>query len=168
MSEHLPITLTLDGRAQRLHAPANAVLADVLRDQLGRTGVKIGCDAAACGACTVLLDGLPVASCATFAFEADGRRVTTIHGLGAGPGLPSRLQQAFMDFTGYQCGYCTPGMVVAATALLAENPAPTREEVRAGLAGNICRCTGYEMIIDAVMAAAQGTDMTVDRAGQAA
>ena len=128
-------------------------LLDVLRDRLDLTGVKKGCDRGDCGACTVLLDGKPVASCSMLAVQAQGRRVTTIEGL-APAGRPHPIQQAFVDHSAVQCGFCTPGMILAAKALLDENPHPTADEVREAIAGNLCRCTGYAKIVEAVLAAA--------------
>jgi len=128
-------------------------LLDVLRDQLELTGAKKGCDRGDCGACTVLLDGKPIVSCTTLAVQADGRRVTTIEGLML-EGSPHPLQQAFVDVGAVQCGFCTPGMVLAAKALLDENPSPTEDDVREAIAGNLCRCTGYAKIVEAVLSVA--------------
>lgn len=130
-------------------------LLDVLRDELELTGAKKGCDRGDCGACTVLLDGKPIVSCTTLAVQAHGRRVTTIEGL-MNEGRPHPLQQAFVDAGAVQCGFCTPGMVLAAKALLDENPSPTEADVRAAIAGNLCRCTGYAKIVEAVLSVAQG------------
>ena len=128
-------------------------LLDVLRDQLELTGPKKGCDRGDCGACTVLLDGEPVVSCMMLAVQANGRHITTIEGL-AQNGQPHPLQQAFVDHGAIQCGFCTPGMILAAKALLDENPHPNEAEVREAIAGNLCRCTGYQKIVDAVEEAA--------------
>ena len=128
-------------------------LLDVLRDQLELTGAKKGCDRGDCGACTVLLDGKPIVSCTTLAVQAHGRRVTTIEGL-MSEGQPHPLQQAFVDVGAVQCGFCTPGMVLAAKALLDENPSPTEDDVREAIAGNLCRCTGYAKIVEAVLSVA--------------
>ena len=128
-------------------------LLDVLRDQLELTGAKKGCDRGDCGACTVLLDGKPIVSCTTLAVQAHGRRVTTIEGL-LSEGQPHPLQQAFVDVGAVQCGFCTPGMVLAAKALLDENPNPTEDDVREAIAGNLCRCTGYAKIVEAVLSVA--------------
>jgi carbon-monoxide dehydrogenase small subunit len=125
----------------------------VPRDRLGLTGLKVSCDIQVCGACTVLVDGLAVSACTYLAVDAEGREVRTVEGL-ARDGELTPLQQAFIDHAAFQCGYCTPGMLMAGTALLAENPDPTREEVVAGIEGNICRCTGYLPIIEAVLQAA--------------
>jgi aerobic carbon-monoxide dehydrogenase small subunit len=128
-------------------------LLDVLRDQLELTGAKKGCDRGDCGACTVLLDGKPIVSCTTLAVQANGRRVTTIEGL-MSEGQPHPLQQAFVYHGAVQCGFCTPGMVLAAKALLDENPSPTEDDVREAIAGNLCRCTGYAKIVEAVLSVA--------------
>jgi carbon-monoxide dehydrogenase small subunit len=128
-------------------------LLDVLRDQLELTGAKKGCDRGDCGACTVLLDGKPIVSCTTLAVQAHGRRVTTIEGL-MSEGQPHPLQQAFVDVGAVQCGFCTPGMVLAAKALLDEKPSPTEDDVREAIAGNLCRCTGYAKIVEAVLSVA--------------
>jgi len=128
-------------------------LLDVLRDQLELTGAKKGCDRGDCGACTVLLDGSPIVSCTTLAVQAHGRRVTTIEGL-MSEGQPHPLQQAFVDVGAVQCGFCTPGMVLAAKALLDENPSPTEDDVREAIAGNLCRCTVYAKIVEAVLSVA--------------
>jgi len=128
-------------------------LLDVLRDQLELTGAKKGCDRGDCGACTVLLDGKPIVSCTTLAVQAHGRRVTTIEGLML-DGQPHPLQQAFVDVGAVQCGFCTPGMVLAAKSLLDENPSPTEDDVREAIAGNLCRCTGYAKILKAVLSVA--------------
>ncbi|HLH67744.1 MAG TPA: (2Fe-2S)-binding protein [Candidatus Dormibacteraeota bacterium] len=129
------------------------LLLDFLRDDLRLTAAKRGCDVQVCGACTVLVDGAPVSSCCYLAADADGREVVTCEGLGR-PGQRSRLQEAFVALGAFQCGYCTPGMLVAATALLAEHPHPTREQVAEYMKGNLCRCTGYARIVDAILLAA--------------
>lgn len=127
----------------------NAVLADVLRDKLGLHGCKVACDQGVCGACTVLLDGKPVAACATFAFAAQARSVTTIEGL-AENGILHAVQTSFLDNSAFQCGFCTSGMILSIVALLKENSAPDDETIREWLGGNLCRCTGYGQIIEAV------------------
>jgi carbon-monoxide dehydrogenase small subunit len=152
--ESLAVALTLNGRALRTNVAPQTMLADLLRDQCGLTGTKIGCDQATCGACTVLVDGAPVAACATFAWQADGTAVTTIEGLAAN-GTLDPVQEAFKAKSAFQCGYCTPGMIMSATALLAQNPSPDRAAIRDWLSANVCRCTGYQMIIEAVEDAAQ-------------
>ena len=133
---------------------SSATLLDVLREELALTGAKEGCGEGACGSCTVLLDGDPVRSCLTLALEARDRQVTTIEGLAKGGAL-TPLQQAFVDHGAVQCGFCTPGMILTATAFLAKNPNPTEEQVRRAISGNICRCTGYAKIVEAILAAAK-------------
>jgi 4-hydroxybenzoyl-CoA reductase subunit gamma len=147
------LTLTVNGRRREDFVPDNLLLLDYLREQLGLTGTKQGCDGGGCGACTVLVDDQPRLACSTLAVQMQGRRVETIEGL-AKAGRMSRLQQAFHEKLGTQCGFCTPGMIMAAEALLRRNPDPTREEIKAALAGNLCRCTGYVKIIESVEAAA--------------
>ena len=139
--------------AVRIEVDPEEMLADVLRDRLGLMGTKIGCSEGECGACTVLVDGVPVLSCIYPAMKAQGREVTTIEGV-ASEGELHPVQEAFIENCATQCGYCTPGFVMSAVALLAEKPTPDREEVLEGLSGNLCRCTGYYQIIDAVEAAA--------------
>ncbi len=148
------LRFSLNGAAVEVAVRPQARLIDVLRDQLGATGTKEGCGEGECGACTVLLDGRAVASCLLPALEAQGATVQTVEGLRESNGEPSAVQRAFIDKGGVQCGFCTPGMVMATTALLRENPTPTDDEIRAGLVGNLCRCTGYVQIIDAVKQAA--------------
>lgn len=155
MPETVDLTLTVNSRPQLLRIEPRETLGDVLRDRLGLTGTKISCDAQVCGACTVLVDDLAVSACTYLAIDADERSVRTVEGL-ATDGALSPLQQAFIDHAGFQCGFCTPGMLMAATALLEEDPAPSREAVIHALEGNLCRCTGYAQIIDAVLAAAGG------------
>jgi carbon-monoxide dehydrogenase small subunit len=152
MSAPIDIAVTVNGTWRRLSLAPNRVLADVLREDLRLTGCKIGCDQAVCGACTVLVDGMPTTACTTFAFELDGKAVTTIEGL-TGDALHP-VQRAFLDNTAFQCGFCTPGMVLSVTALLARHPDPDEATIRQWLNANVCRCTGYGMIIDAVRAAA--------------
>jgi carbon-monoxide dehydrogenase small subunit len=149
------MTLHVNGKPRQVTARADAFLIDVLRDQLALTGTKNGCGMGECGACTVLLDGAPVFSCLTLAIEAQGREITTIEGL-AKNGQLDPLQRAFVEHGGVQCGFCTPGMILAARALLDENPRPTEADVRRALSGNLCRCTGYTKIVEAVLAAAEG------------
>jgi carbon-monoxide dehydrogenase small subunit len=149
---------TLNGRAVERTIAAHRTLAEVLRDELGLTGTNIGCGSGDCGACTVLVDGTPVTSCLTLAAEVQGHEVTTIEGLsevahGGEAGELHPMQQAFLTHHGAQCGFCTPGMIMAAVGLLRHTPDPTDDEIRAGLEGNICRCTGYVKIVDAVRAA---------------
>lgn len=145
--------LTVNGIDYELLVSPNTTLLELLRDQLDLTGTKIGCGAGECGACTVLVDAKPVLACLTLALAVKGKSIVTIEGLARGNTLHP-VQKAFVEYGAIQCGYCTPGMVLAAKAFLEENPAPTRQEVRRGLAGNLCRCTGYVKIVDAVMAAA--------------
>ena len=145
--------LDVNGRPHQVAAPGSALLLEVLRAQLGLTGTKQGCDGGECGACTVLVDGQPRLACITLAASVAGKRIETIEGL-AEAGRMSRLQQAFHEQLGTQCGFCTPGMVMAAEALLRREPRPSEPEIREALAGNLCRCTGYVKIIESVQAAA--------------
>ncbi len=147
------IQFSLNGEARTLDVEPWEILLDVLRERLGVKSPKVGCERGECGACTVLLDGLPVRSCLILAVEADGRGVVTVEGLNHG-GL-SKLQQSFVEHNSFQCGYCAPGIVVAATELLQRNPAPDRAAVQEALDGHLCRCTGYTPILDAVVAAGQ-------------
>lgn len=147
------VTMTVNGRSVSAEVEGRTLLSTFLRENLGLTGTHIGCDTSQCGACTVHVDGRQVKSCTMFAQEAAGAEVRTIEGMAAPDGTLSRIQQAFQDHHGLQCGFCTPGMVMAAAALLAVNPRPTESEVRHHLEGNICRCTGYHNIVKAVMAA---------------
>ncbi|MBM4398497.1 MAG: (2Fe-2S)-binding protein [Deltaproteobacteria bacterium] len=149
----LTITIDVNGRSETCEVPPSRTLLQLLRDDLDLTGAKEGCNEGECGACMVLLDGRPVNSCLVLAVEADGRAVTTVEGLSR-DGRLHPVQQAFLKLQAVQCGYCTPGMVVTVAGLLAQNPDPTEEEVRAALAGNLCRCTGYRQILDAVAEAA--------------
>lgn len=150
----------LNGRPARLDAPDNAVLADVLRDAHGLFGCRIGCDQAVCGACTVMVDGMPMAACSTFAFEVEGRSVLTIEGLGSEGvggegGPPDPVQRAFIEERGFQCGYCTAGMILTTRALLDRNLDPDEAEIRSWLGAAVCRCTGYSAILSAVRTAAR-------------
>ena len=147
------LELTVDGVPMVAAIDPGKTLLRALRDDLGRTGAKEGCDDSECGACRVLIDGKPVNSCSYLAMQAAGRSVTTVEGLGTNGHLHP-LQQAFVEGGGIQCGFCTPGMLISAAALLAENPDPSDAEIRDGLAGNLCRCTGYQPIIQAVQRAA--------------
>ncbi len=153
MVDKMEIELCVNGRPQALEVKVNRTLLDVLRDGLGLTGTKEGCGAGDCGACTVLLDGKPVNSCLVLAVEAQGREVTTAEGLGEGERLDP-LQEAFINEGAVQCGFCSPGMLMAAKGLVAENPHPSEEEVRKAIAGNLCRCTGYVRIVRAILKAA--------------
>jgi carbon-monoxide dehydrogenase small subunit len=149
-----PIEFKLNGRATATAAEPNTLLLDLLRGTLGLTGTHQGCDTAQCGACTVLLDGLAVKSCSVLALQAQGRSVTTVEGLAKADGTLHPVQEAFIACHGLQCGFCTPGMVMAATGLLQHNPRPTEAEVVDALEGNLCRCTGYVNIVAAVQQAA--------------
>ncbi|MEZ5096494.1 MAG: (2Fe-2S)-binding protein [Nocardioides sp.] len=156
------ITLNVNGEQIPLTVDEHASLLHTVRDQVGLTGSKEGCDDSECGACMMLLDGRPVNSCSYLAVQADGAEVTTVEGLSTGADL-SPLQRAFLEKGGVQCGFCTPGMLVSATALLRANPAPTEDEIRIGLSGNLCRCTGYDGIVAAVAAAAREARQTPRR-----
>jgi carbon-monoxide dehydrogenase small subunit len=147
------IALTVNGRRTELDVEPRQLLVFALREQLGLTGTNVGCDTSSCGACTVHLDGQSVKSCTVLAVQADGREVTTIEGL-ASDGELHPLQRAFRENHALQCGYCTPGMIMAAASLLADNPTPSEHDIRHGLEGNLCRCTGYHNIVKAVQAAA--------------
>jgi aerobic carbon-monoxide dehydrogenase small subunit len=149
----MEITMSVNGESCSAEVEPRQLLVYFLREQLGLTGTVVGCDTSSCGACTVLLDGESVKSCTVLAVQADGHEVTTIEGIGAN-GDFHPVQQAFHAEHGLQCGYCTPGMVMATVSLLAENPSPTEAEIRHALEGNLCRCTGYQNIVKAVQAAA--------------
>ena len=148
------ITLTVNGTRHDDDVEPRLLLVHYLREVRGLTGTNVGCDTTSCGACTVLLDGESVKSCTVLAVQADGGEVTTIEGLASGDAMHP-VQEAFREHHGLQCGYCTPGMVMAAVSFLAEHPDPSEDEVRHGLEGNLCRCTGYHNIVKAVMAAAK-------------
>ena len=150
----IPVRLSVNGQERELEVEPRALLVHTLRDTLGLTGTHIGCDTSNCGACTVHLDGEAVKSCTVLTVQADGREVTTIEGLAGANGELHPLQQGFWEEHGLQCGYCTPGMIMAAAGLLDRNPNPTEDEVRHALEGNLCRCTGYHNIVKAVLAAA--------------
>jgi carbon-monoxide dehydrogenase small subunit len=150
----IPVVFTLNGREQTIEVEPHELLLDVIRNRLGLTGAKKSCDMQVCGACTVLVDGRPVSSCTLLAFEVRGRKVLTIEGL-AENGKLHPLQQAFIDHGGFQCGFCTPGMILAAKALLDRNPRATEADVIDFMEGNICRCTGYKSIIKSILAAAE-------------
>ena len=152
------VSMTVDGVRYDDDVEPRMLLVHYLRKMAGRTGTPVGCDTSNCGACTVLLDGLSVKSCAVLAVQADGAEITTIQGLANGEWHP--LQRAFHEEHALQCGYCTPGMIIAAADLLRDNPHPTEQEVREGLEGNLCRCTGYQNIVRAVLRAANGTAST--------
>ena len=152
MSSH-KITVTINGVAQTREVEARLLLVHFIREDLGLTGTHIGCDTTSCGACTVSLDGVPVKSCTVFAAQANGSTVDTIEGVARAGGLHP-IQEGFWEKHGLQCGFCTPGMIVSARALLARNPNPTDTEIRHGISGNLCRCTGYNKIVEAIQYAA--------------
>jgi carbon-monoxide dehydrogenase small subunit len=153
MAGRVPISVTVNGQLHAGDVEPRQLLVHFLRDTLGLTGTHVGCDTSNCGACTVHLDGDAVKSCTVLAVQADGAEVTTIEGMGSEGDLHP-LQEAFWEHHGLQCGYCTPGMIMAGADLIAKNPSPSEEEVREALAGNLCRCTGYHNIVKAVMSAA--------------
>jgi len=149
-----PITVEVNGVRRTANVPARLSLVDWLRDELRLTGTHIGCEHGICGACSVMLDGDPVRSCLIYAVQADGHRITTVEGLAKPDGTLSVLQDSFCEMHGLQCGYCTPGMLIASQALLNSNPRPNEEQIRDAIGGNLCRCTGYKQIVDAVQLAA--------------
>jgi aerobic carbon-monoxide dehydrogenase small subunit len=153
----MKVQFTVNGTAREGDVEPRRTLVDFLRDDLGLTGTHVGCEHGVCGACTVLVDGEASRSCLMLAVQADGAQITTIEGLANGDAL-NPLQEAMRDSHGFQCGFCTPGFMMQATALLAENPKPTEAEVRDALSGNICRCTGYETILNGVLLAAGVTE----------
>ncbi len=148
------LRLSVNGEPLQVACPPHETLLETLRERLNLTGTKHGCELGECSACAVLLDGQPVLSCLTLTVETEGREITTIEGI-AQNGVPHSLQKAFAELGAAQCGYCTPGMVVTAKALLEQNPSPSRQEIREAIAGNICRCTGYVQIVDAIELAAR-------------
>jgi carbon-monoxide dehydrogenase small subunit len=154
VSDPVPVRLTVNAEQRRAVVESRKTLADLLREDLGLTGTHVGCEHGVCGACTVLLDGAAVRACLLFAVQAQDRQVVTIEGLTPPEGGLSRVQQAFREEHGLQCGFCTPGFVVSVTAFLEENPEPTDEQILEALSGNLCRCTGYQGIVRAVRAAA--------------
>ena len=147
--------ITVNGQPYELYVKPKTLLVEVLRNHLGLTGTKRGCDSGACGACTVILNGMSVKSCSVLAVQAEGGEVLTIEGMANGPKLHP-IQRAFLDYGAYQCGFCTPGMIMSSKALLDENPHPSKEEIKEGIHGNLCRCTGYNSIIRAISAVAEG------------
>ncbi len=149
------LRITVNNLDYEIYIQPKTLLVEVLRNHLGLTGTKRGCDSASCGACTVLLNGMAVKSCTILALQAEGAKVLTIEGLEEGSKLHP-LQRAFLDYGAYQCGFCTPGMLLSAKALLDENPNPTVEEIKKGIHGNLCRCTGYSSIVRAIQAVAEG------------
>jgi carbon-monoxide dehydrogenase small subunit len=150
-----PVSVEVNGVVRKGEVPARLSLVDWLRDELRLTGTHVGCEQGICGACSVLLDGEPVRSCLIFAVQADGHRLTTVEGLANSDGTLSVLQDSFCQMHGLQCGYCTPGMLIAARGLLDATPRPTEEQIREAIGGNLCRCTGYKQIVDAVQHAAE-------------
>jgi aerobic carbon-monoxide dehydrogenase small subunit len=148
-----PLSVTVNGESRAVEVEARLLLVHFIRETLGLTGTHVGCDTSSCGACTVLLDGVPVKSCTMFAVQAAGRELTTVEGL-TGEGGLHPIQVGFREEHGLQCGFCTPGMMLTAAALLAENPEPTNEEIRWAISGNVCRCTGYQNILKSVQHAA--------------
>ncbi|HWE54381.1 MAG TPA: (2Fe-2S)-binding protein [Acidimicrobiales bacterium] len=152
----MKVSVTVNGAAQEHEVEPRLLLVHYIRDVVGLTGTNIGCDTSSCGACTLLVDGESVKSCTMLAAQADGAQITTIEGLAGTEGNMHPMQEAFREKHALQCGYCTPGMVMAAVSLLEENPNPTETEVREGLEGNLCRCTGYHNIVQAVLHAASG------------
>jgi carbon-monoxide dehydrogenase small subunit len=149
------IQLKVNGLAYKKEVEPRRTLLELIREDLELTGAKEGCGLGECGTCTVLLDGKPIKSCITLAVQANGREVTTIEGIESPDGALHPIQQAFIDHGAIQCGFCTPGMVLSAKALLDENPKPTEMEVKQAIAGNLCRCTGYQKIVEAILSAAQ-------------
>jgi aerobic carbon-monoxide dehydrogenase small subunit len=162
MAENVRVNVTVNGESRESDVEPRLLLVHYLRDTLGLTGTHIGCDTSNCGACTVLLDGESVKSCTVLAAQADGSEVTTIEGMApAGDGALHPIQEAFWEHHGLQCGYCTPGMIMAGADLIARNPDPSEAEVREALAGNLCRCTGYHNIVNAVLSAAKASTAEV-------
>ena len=156
MDERVAVALNVNGAARQMFVEPRKTLADAVREDLALTGTHLGCEHGVCGACTVLLDGEAVRSCLMFAVQAEGAEVVTVEGLAAGPGQLSDVQQAMHECHGLQCGFCTPGFIVSITALLERDPDPDDEAIRDGLSGNLCRCTGYQGIIEAVKVTAAG------------
>lgn len=157
MEDKVNVTLTINGRTHRLDVMPRVSLADAIRHHVGLTGTHVGCEQGVCGACTILLDGEPVRSCLMFAVQGEGHDITTVEGITPPQGL-SPLQTAFQQHHALQCGFCTPGMLLTAQALLQRQPDASEEDIRAALSGNLCRCTGYQFIVDAVLAAREGGD----------
>lgn len=160
------VTLVVNGETRTADVPSSSSLLDLLRDGLGLTGTKRGCERGGCGACTVLLDGRPVNSCIVFAAQCEGKSVLTIEGL-AKNGELDRIQRAFVEAGAVQCGFCTPGMIMSARALLEANPTPARAEIEEAISGNLCRCTGYVKIVDAIETAACSKDSRADTQARA-
>jgi len=151
----MKVALTVNGSAREAEAEPRTTLLDFLRDHLGLTGTHMGCEHGVCGACSVLLDGQPVRACLMFAPQAAGHEITTVEGLCKPDGSPGILQESFQEEHGMQCGYCTPGMLISASALLSANPTPTREDIREAISANLCRCTGYVQIVESIATAAE-------------
>jgi aerobic-type carbon monoxide dehydrogenase small subunit (CoxS/CutS family) len=149
------VSVTVNGKAYEREVEPRLLLSDFLRHELGLTGTHVGCEHGVCGACTILFDGEPVRSCLVLAVQADGRELSTVEGLAPGPDELHPLQQAFWEAHGLQCGFCTPGFLMTLVPFLQENPSPTEHEIRQALSGNLCRCTGYQHIVDAVLLAAE-------------
>ena len=156
MADAVPVTMTVNGESRQAQVEPRKTLADFLREDCALTGTHLGCEHGVCGACTVLLDGAAVRACLLFAVQAEGADVTTVEGLTPSDGALSPVQEAFREAHGLQCGFCTPGFVVSVTAFLRDHPNPTDDEIREGLSGNLCRCTGYQGILNAVRLAAEG------------
>jgi carbon-monoxide dehydrogenase small subunit len=150
----MPVELTVNGQMRTLDVDTRMILADLLRDELRCTGVHIGCATGNCGACTVVMNGMTVKSCCVLAVDAHGQQVATVESLSSNVGELHPVQEAFIVKQGLQCGFCTPGMVLSAIALLEENPDPSEDEIRHAIAGNLCRCTGYQFIVDSILEAA--------------
>ena len=155
MTTRREVSLTINGIAYTEDAEPRLLLADFIRGECGLTGTHVGCEHGVCGACTVLVDGEPVRSCLMFAVQADGAHITTVEGLAAPDGALHPLQESFREHHGLQCGFCTPGILLTAVALLGDNPRPSETEIREGIAGSLCRCTGYESIVKSIAAAAE-------------
>ena len=155
MNQSHPISLTINGKAYSLQIEPRLLLSDFLRHELGLTGTHVGCEQGVCGACTILLDGQPVRSCLMFAVQTDGHELTTVEGLTESMDDLHPIQQAFWEAHGLQCGFCTPGFLMTLVPFLEENPDPTEEDVREAISGNLCRCTGYQNIVEAALLAAQ-------------
>ncbi len=165
--EQVPVTVTVNGKKYQRFVDPRMLLIHFIREELNLTGAHIGCDTSHCGACTVEMNGMSVKSCTMFAVQADGASITTIEGMAAPDGTLHALQEGFRMMHGLQCGYCTPGMIMRAHVLLKENPDPTEEEIRSGIAGNLCRCTGYQNIVKAIQyAAAKLNGRTVQEAAE--
>jgi carbon-monoxide dehydrogenase small subunit len=150
-----PVSTTVNGQRHTRQVEARLLLSDFIRHELGLTGTHVGCEHGVCGACTILVDGVPMRSCLMLAVQANGRELATVEGLAPGPDRLNPLQEAFRAAHGLQCGFCTPGILMTITAFLKENSAPTESEIREGLSGNLCRCTGYQNIVDAVLLASK-------------